>query len=72
MPCRLVNVLIVAIESLPTLIDSSLKEAREEAVRYVLFYSSHMCIVSYHPFSYMSAKQIALAFIEHRIRWNYS
>ncbi|KAG0559057.1 hypothetical protein KC19_10G075500 [Ceratodon purpureus] len=31
----LVNVLIVSTESLPTVIDSSLKEAREEAVRFV-------------------------------------
>lgn len=44
MACRLVNVLIVSTESLPTVIDSSLKEAREEAVRYILFHSSLICI----------------------------
>jgi hypothetical protein len=31
--CRLVNVFIVAPESLPTLVDGSLKQARAEAVR---------------------------------------
>lgn len=46
MSCRLVNVLIVAPESLPTLIDSSLKEAREEAVRYGL-----LTVDSQYPFS---------------------
>jgi hypothetical protein len=32
--CRLVNVFIVAPDSLPTLVDSSLKQARTEAMRY--------------------------------------
>jgi len=58
--CRLVNVLIVAPESLPTLIESSLKEDREEAVRYGL-----LAVGFQYPFCCLSSFQIALVSCEY-------